>query len=269
MGSEDADINPADGEAPIRPVDVAAFQIDAVAVTNARFAAFVRATGHRTDAERYGWSFVFDRLLPPGRAISTARAVDAPWWVAVSGASWRAPEGPGSTVGDRRNHPVVHVSWHDAVAFCAWSGTRLPTEAEWEFAARGGLEQARYPWGDTLTDHGRHRCNIWQGEFPTVNTLDDGHLGTAPVKEYRPNGYGLFNMVGNVWEWTSEPFAPPSGVEQADDPRAMRGGSYLCHSSYCNRYRVAARTSNSPDSSAGNIGFRVAADVGQGTRPGR
>jgi formylglycine-generating enzyme required for sulfatase activity len=150
----------------------------------------------------------------------------------------------------------VHVSWHDAAAFCAWAGTRLPTEAEWEYAARGGLEQARYPWGDELTPGGRHRCNIWQGRFPDVNTEDDGYLGTAPVTRYAPNGYGLHNMAGNVWEWTADRFSP--GGDQ--EPRAMRGGSYLCHASYCNRYRVAARTANTPDSSAGNVGFRIVAD---------
>jgi formylglycine-generating enzyme len=266
MGSEDEDINPGDNEAPIREVTVLPFRIDPMAVTNARFGAFVKATGYVTDAERFGWSFVFHLLLPPSLAHTIHQAVAAaPWWLPVPGACWRAPEGPGSDVGARRNHPVVHVSWHDAMAYCAWVGARLPTEAEWEYAARGGLEQARYPWGDELNPGGRHRCNIWQGRFPDVNTQEDGYIGTAPVNTYPPNGYGLYNMAGNVWEWTADLFhAPPgAGPTRAPDeqgPRAMRGGSYLCHATYCNRYRVAARTSNTPDSSAGNIGFRISAD---------
>jgi sulfatase modifying factor 1 len=265
MGSEDDDANAGDGEGPVREVDVAPFRIDPVTVTNARFAAFVKDTGYVTEAERFGWSFVFHLLIPPTLARSITQAAAAtPWWLPVDGAYWRAPEGPGSDVGTRRNHPVVHVSWHDAMAFCEWAGARLPTEAEWEYAARGGLEQARYPWGDELTPRGRHRCNIWQGRFPDVNTQDDGHLGTAPVNAYAPNGYGLHNVAGNVWEWTADPFEGRAdagdGAESSEGARAMRGGSYLCHASYCNRYRVAARTANTPDSSAGNIGFRITAD---------
>ena len=266
MGNEDANANPGDGEGPVRSVQLAPFAIDAITVTNARFATFVKATGYLTDAERYGWSYVFHLLVPPqlNRAIHSV-PVDAPWWRPVDGASWRAPEGPGSQIGNRQNHPVVHISWNDANAYCAWSNTRLPTEAEWEFAARGGLEGATYAWGNELTPGGRHRCNIWQGTFPAVNTQEDGWLATAPVTTYTPNGFGLYNVAGNVWEWCADwftkehPSAPqidPTGPVSGE-ARVMRGGSYLCHHSYCNRYRVAARTSNTPDSSAGNIGFRV------------
>jgi formylglycine-generating enzyme required for sulfatase activity len=227
-------------------------------VTVADFAAFVRATGHRTTAERVGWSFVFAGLLagdaPPTRAIA-----GAPWWRQVFGADWAHPEGPGSGVAERQDHPVVHVSRDDADAYCAWAGVRLPTEAEWEYAARGGLEGARYPWGDDLHPGGEHRCNIWQGEFPSRNTAEDGWAGTCPVDAFAPNGFGLFNVAGNAWEWTADPFLPRA--EGPDGAAAMRGGSHLCHVSYCERYRVAARTGSTPDSSSGNVGFRVAANA--------
>jgi hypothetical protein len=168
-----------------------------VAVTNARFATFVKATGYVTDAERYGWSFVFHLLVPAAleRTIGSA-PVEAPWWRPVGGASWRAPDGPGSSVGSRQNHPVVHVSWNDAQAYCAWAGARLPTEAEREYAARGGLERATYAWGDEFMPGGRHQCNIWQGRFPDVNTAEDGWLSTAPVTAYRPNGFGRYKRGG-------------------------------------------------------------------------
>ena len=269
MGSEDRDGFPADGEGPVRRVTLNPFWADPVAVSNARFAAFVDATGHVTEAERYGWSFVFGGLLPDDFP-PTRGAAQAPWWRQVLGADWRHPEGPRSSVEDRMDHPVVHVAFTDALAYCTWAGVRLPTEAEWEYAARGGLEQARFPWGDELTPGGRQRCNIWQGQFPGHNTLDDGYLGTAPVDAYEPNGFGLHNLAGNVWEWCADwfhtgfhrngprhdPTGPPSGAA-----KVIRGGSYLCHHSYCTRYRVGARSSNTPDSSTGNMGFRVASDA--------
>jgi sulfatase modifying factor 1 len=262
----------ADGEAPIHDVELAPYFMDAHTVTNAMFATFVKATGYVTEGEEFGASAVF-HLAFQGERADVLNAVEAaPWWLAVRGASWRHPEGPGSDVGTRQNHPVVHVSWHDASAYCAWAGKRLPTEAEWEHAARGGHEGRRFPWGDDLVPRGRRMTNIWQGTFPTRNTLDDGFLTTAPVKTFRPNDYGLWQTSGNVWEWCSDWFAPdyyarspranPAGPSSGLQ-RVMRGGSYLCHDSYCHRYRVAARSSNTPESSAANIGFRCANNAPQ------
>jgi sulfatase modifying factor 1 len=268
MGAEDEWVVPEDGEGPVHPVGLAPFRIDRCAVSNAEFQDFTDATGHITDAERYGWSFVFAGLLPDD--IPDTRAVaEAPWWRQVYGACWRRPEGPGSDLRERAGHPVVHVSWHDAVAYAAWVGKRLPTEAEWEYAARGGLEQAVFPWGDELEPGGEHRMNVWQGTFPDHNTRADGWYGTAPVTTYPPNGYGLHNMCGNVWEWCADWYSPAYYARSPqDDPRGpsfglqrvIRGGSYLCHASYCRRYRVAARSSSTPDSSTGNQGFRCAGD---------
>jgi formylglycine-generating enzyme required for sulfatase activity len=275
MGGADRDAFPADGEGPVREVHLSPYAIDAKAVTNAQFATFVKATGYRTDAERSGWSFVFHHFVAGAarHRVLDAMVPGAPWWLAVEGASWRCPGGPGTGIGDKQNHPVVHVSWHDAIAYVAWAGKRLPTEAEWEKAARGGLVQKRFPWGDEFTPRGRHRCNTWQGDFPRRDTGEDGFVGTAPVDAFRPNGYGLYNASGNVWEWCADWFSRdwhvPTSAETRRDPRGVehgdakviRGGSYLCHESYCNRYRVAARTSTTPDSSSGHIGFRCAADV--------
>jgi formylglycine-generating enzyme required for sulfatase activity len=268
QGNDRGDGYPADGEVPARDVAVGPFAIAATVVTNAEFAAFVEATGWVTDAERYGWAFVFGGLLPDDFEDTRGVAM-APWWRQVHGADWRRPEGPQSNVEDRQDHPVVQVSWHDAVAYAEWVGGRLPTEAEWEHAARGGLVQQPFPWGDELTPGGEHRMNVWQGEFPATNTEEDGWYGVAPVRSYPPNGHGLYEVTGNVWEWchdwfavdayardaTDHPTGPPAG-----EHRVLRGGSHLCHASYCRRYRVDARSSSEPDSSAGNVSFRVARD---------
>lgn len=265
MGSEDDDANPHDGEGPVRRVGVSAFGISRCAVTNAEFSRFVEGTGYTTEAEEFGWSFVFAAFLPGAVRAQSPRVPQTPWWCAVSGAYWAAPQGPGSSVEDLMDHPVVHVSWRDAEAFARWAGGRLPTEAEWEYAARGGLDRARYPWGEELTPDGEHRCNIWQGTFPTKNTADDGYRGTAPADAYPPNGYGLHNVSGNVWEMCHDQWRTDSAAAQqhpeGEVRRVMRGGSYLCHHSYCNRYRVAARSSNGVDSSSGNQGFRLAFDL--------
>jgi formylglycine-generating enzyme len=259
VGDDSEWAEPADGEGPVRQVELSSYRIDRYAVTNHQFEAFVDATGWQTDAERYGWSFVFGGLLPdefpPTRGIE-----GAPWWRQVMGADWRHPEGPLSDCSDRSLHPVVHVSWNDARAFCDWSGTRLPSETEWEVAARGGLEGQPFPWGSELEPGGRHRMNVFQGEFPGGNTGADGYLGTAPVDAFDPNGYGLYNTCGNVWEWCADLFDAGSGPPSRGF-RVQRGGSYLCHASYCRRYRVSARVGSEPDSSTGNVGFRVAADL--------
>jgi formylglycine-generating enzyme len=270
MGTDSKEGFPTDGEGPVRKIKVKPFLMDSYAVTNAEFNEFVKATGYKTEAEQFGWSFVFYGFISPNPSIQVQQVVNTPWWYGVKGAYWYQPEGPYSSIEHRMDHPVVHISWNDADAFCKWAGKRLPTEAEWEFAARGGLEKKMYPWGDELTPNGKHYCNIWQGKFPQDNTEEDGYAGTAPAKSFPPNGYELYNVSGNVWEWCSDwftrsihnrggrnnPLGPATG-----ETKVMRGGSYLCHKSYCNRYRVAARTSNTPDSSSGHLGFRCVADV--------
>jgi formylglycine-generating enzyme required for sulfatase activity len=269
MGTDDPVGYAADGEAPVHAVALRPFHIDPYAVSNTRFAEFVASTGYVTDAERSGWSFVFGGLLPDDFR-KTRGVAGAAWWRQVEGTDWRHPEGLQSTLDARAEHPVVHVSWRDATAYCGWAGARLPTEAEWEYAARGGLIQNRYPWGDELTPDNAHRCNIWQGRFPSINTCEDGYYGTAPVDSFEPNGFGLYNMAGNTWEWCSDWFSPRFYADSPiDDPRGpaegthrvIRGGSYLCHESYCFRYRVAARSGNTPDSTTGNTGFRIVRQV--------
>lgn len=249
MGSEDHLAYPEDGEGPVRDVRVEPFAISPTTVTVAAFAAFVQETGHRTDAERHGSSFVFAGLLAPevARAVPAVRA--APWWRQVAGATWAAPEGPGSSAADRADHPVTHVSLDDARAYARWVGARLPTETEWEYAARGGLDQQPYPWGAVREPGGRPRMNTFQGSFPDRPSAP---VGTVPVDRYPANGHGLHHMTGNVWEWTSSTF-----TSDGDLP-VLRGGSYLCHASYCRRYRTSARTSSTADSSLGHTGFRVA-----------
>jgi sulfatase modifying factor 1 len=266
MGTDYARANPGDGEGPVRPVALSPFAIDAYPVTNGEFDAFVRATGYVTEAERFGTSFVFSGQVPADRyaLLVEDTLAAAPWWCLVRGAAWRAPEGPGSTIDGRMTHPVVHVSWNDAMAYAAWSGGSLPTEAQWEYAARGGLAQKLYPWGDELTPEGRFLCNVWQGEFPDVNTAADGYAATCPVDAFPPNGHGLYSVTGNTWEWCLDFWRADFSAVASRDPRGpadgtarvMKGGSFMCHASYCNRYRPAARTRNTPDSAASNIGFR-------------
>ena len=262
---------PEDYDSPRRKVYVSSFLMSPTTVTNAEFGRFVKATGYRTVAEQEGWSFVFQLLLerqeewpvaPPG----------LPWWRKVEGAAWHTPEGPGSDWRERSDHPVTHIAWNDAFAYCRWADLRLPTEAEWERSARGGLSRRKFPWGNQLHPGGHHAMNIWQGDFPDKNTADDGWVGTAPAQAYEPNGYGMFNMTGNVWEWVADyynasstpaPSLPPRNPTGPRDgyARIQRGGSFLCHVSYCDRYHVHSRTRNDPDSSASNCGFRVAASV--------
>ena len=259
---------PEDGEAPIRKKKLKPFRISETTVTNADFAAFVDETGYQTDAERLGWSFVFMSQLPADHA-PTQGVVGVEWWRRVDGASWRHITGPGCDLIEHlQDHPVVHVSWNDAKAFCAWAGGRLPTEAEWEHAARGGLGDVPFPWGDQdPNDTEFTPCNIWQGQFPNVNSCADGYSTTAPAKSFEPNEFGIYNMVGNVWEWTSEPFRVRSQKRNARQKQAhmighklLKGGSFLCHKSYCFRYRIAARIGNTPDSTTTHMGFRVAWD---------
>jgi formylglycine-generating enzyme len=269
MGTEDKQGFPSDGEGPIRKVTVLPFYLDETGVTNAQYEKFVHETSYQTEAERFGNSFVFHLLLSKKTASKVKQApAETPWWRLVDGANWKRPEGPDSDIKDRLDHPVIHVTWNDAIAYCRWAGKRLPTEAEWEFAARGGFEQLTFPWGNELEPDGKHMCNVWQGDFPDVNSAEDGYISTAPVTAFEPNGLGFRNIVGNVWEWCHDWWSPTYHVNGprvapkgplTGDRKVIKGGSYLCHDSYCNRYRIAARSSNTPNSSTGNTGFRCAA----------
>lgn len=288
-------------EAPTRRVAVDGFWVDQHAVTNSEFAAFVEATGYVTLAERdadpgdypgadpellHAASVVF---VQPQHPVSLDNPFN--WWTYVPAASWRHPQGPGSSISGRADHPVVHVAWEDVVAYARWVGKDLPTEAEWEYAARGGLDGATYAWGEELTPAGRWMANTWQGDFPTHNTGEDGHIGTAPVGSYPPNGYRLLDMIGNVWEWTSDWYGaherpahaccaienPRGGLrESSHDPaltgvriprKVMKGGSHLCAPNYCRRYRPAARMAQPVDTSTSHLGFRCITRAAQRSQP--
>jgi formylglycine-generating enzyme required for sulfatase activity len=267
VGTDDPVIS-GDGEGPARKILLQDFHLEAETVTVRRFAEFVEATGHVTESERFGMSAVFSPLLKD-QGMVTGGVINTPWWTRIDGASWKQPEGPGSSIDDRLDHPVTQVSWNDAVAFATWVGGRLPTEAEWEHAARGGNRRRRFPWGDEEPTDEKTFCNIWQGEFPRHNTLADGYFGTAPARSFEPTEAGFYNMSGNVWEWSGDAFKVRSlsraaklrndqAKKSAD--KVLKGGSFLCHKSYCYRYRIAARMGLSADSAGSNTGFRVAYD---------
>jgi len=284
MGLKKA-IFPRDGESPQRYVTVSSFFLDKYEVSNEQFHQFVLATNFRTESELFGWSFVFEPAVPPEvKAPITQAVLGAEWWLPVNGSYWREPEGPGTDVftkTNRSNYPAVQVTWNDAVAFCAWRDARLPTEAEWEYAAQGtgAGKTSIFPWGNKLTPSGIHRTNIYQGEFPNRATPRDGFEFQGPIDSYgSQNEYGLYNMIGNVWEWVEDwftidhdsylhshgtkqsPAINPKGPISGHD-KVKKGGSFLCHQSYCYRYRTAARFYSTPDSGASNGGFRCARDV--------
>ena len=276
-------------EASAHRVSVGGFWMDRCAVTNAEFRRFVGATGHVTVAEQRPDPADYPGA-DPARLVAASAVFRKPrervpltdpyrWWAHVPGASWRHPRGPQSSLKGLDDHPVVHVAWDDVVAYAAWAGKDLPTEAEWERAARGGLEGTEFAWGDELTPGGRHMANVWQGEFPVHNDALDGYEYTAPTRSFPPNGYGLFEMIGNVWEWTADWYRDhgeiahacctldnPRGGERersadARDPvrvprRVMKGGSHLCAPNYCRRYRPAARMAQAIDTSTSHLGFR-------------
>ncbi|XP_030752379.1 formylglycine-generating enzyme isoform X2 [Sitophilus oryzae] len=248
-----------DMEGPARNISIKKdFYLDIFEVSNENFYDFVRMTGYKSEAEIFGDSFIFEMSLAENQRDSyeDVRAVGAPWWIKLKGVTWKHPEGPDSTIEDRMSHPVVHVSWNDAKTYCQHLGKRLPTEAEWEMACRGGLKQKLYPWGNKLNPNNQHWANIWQGEFPKTNTGEDGYIFTNPVNEFPPNKFGLYNMAGNVWEWTEDDWQT-----DPENSKVKKGGSFLCHESYCWRYRCAARSFNTKDSTAANLGFRCAKDI--------
>jgi formylglycine-generating enzyme required for sulfatase activity len=271
---------------PVHLVYVDGFWMDQTEVTNAQFAEFVRQTGYVTVAERQPDPAEFPDVPPqelaPFSLVFTPPPGPVPlddhrqWWSAVKGASWRHPEGPGSSIDHRMDHPVVQVCWYDAVAYAEWASKRLPTEAEWEFAARGGFDRKPYVWGDAPPGEGGWQANVWQGEFPHHNTAEDGYAGTSPVRAFPANGFGLYGMAGNAWEWCSDWYDPnyyrvspernPQGAAEGVPPRdnpgskvgskAKRGGSFLCSDGYCVRYRPGGRMNGDRGSAASHIGFR-------------
>lgn len=291
LGSQNGDV-----DAPLHRVRLRGFWLDATEITNAQFAAFVAATRFVTDAEKKPTAAdvpgVPEDQLVAGSLVFTPppEAKDLRqfwrWWTWVPGACWRQPEGPGSSIAGREQHPVVHVSWRDAMAYAKWAQKRLPSEAEWEFAARGGLDQKRYVWGDEAPTKERHPANIWQGTFPSTNTAADGFVGTAPVRTFAANDYGLFGMSGNVWEWCSDWYHPqgygdgkqvlidPQGPADSFDPqepgakkRVLRGGSFLCSDVYCLGYLPGTRMKSTIDTGLCHTGFRCAKDGEAPTAP--
>lgn len=275
MGGDSLHAQP--DEFPAREITVSGFWMDQTEVTNAQFQEFVDDTGYLTTAE------IPFSSNDPGSVVflGAEQLEDGPgsWWGWITGSNWKHPEGPNSSLKGRMNHPVVHVSWDDAIAFSRWAGKRLPTEAEWEFAARGGLEKAPWTWGNEENPGGKWYANIWQGEFPSKDKKTDGFSGTAPVGSFPANGWGLQDMAGNVWEWCADWYRPdaysltanrvknPKGPADSFDPsepgikkRVMRGGSWLCSDLYCAGYRPGARMKTSPDTGLNHTGFRCAKD---------
>ncbi|HFC9195205.1 formylglycine-generating enzyme family protein [Enterococcus mundtii] len=270
IGTNQLDGLPTDREGPKITLQHSEFSIDETTVTNKEFARFVSETGYLTEAEKFGWSFVFHYFLSETTKKNSQLIPNMGWWYGVKGADWSHPEGPDSSIETRWEHPVVQVSRNDAVAYCLWAGKRLPTEAEWEIAAKGGTKFEKYYWGENFLKNGKYQCNIWQGDFPQVNTMKDGFSNTAPAKWYEPNDYGMYQPIGNVWEWCSNlaridltEFQEKNSTyywsshQTVDDKvYSIRGGSFLCHERYCNRYRITARNGNTGMSASNNLGFR-------------
>lgn len=272
MGATTKEGYPSDFELPRVELNMQSFEISETTITNYQFKKFIEDTGYITTAEKYNGTFVFHLLLEDEKLRQETKIKNLEWWNYVEGADWKHPFGPDSNIENILDHPVVHVSYIDALEFCKWGGYRLPTEAEWEYAARAGSEY-RWPWGSDFLLDKKHHCNIWQGNFPFENSREDGYLGTAPAKSFNPNEFGLYNVIGNVWEWCSNQRGIPlkefkekdykdflfNNIEEINGEAhfATRGGSFLCHDSYCNRYRLGARNGNTANSTSSNTGFRV------------